>query len=69
MEWDLLGVEVQEQGEVSGEGEGVEVGWEEQAPELDPAGVVSAPVVVPGFLIKSGFPATTSVAPSAAPRW
>ncbi len=69
MEWDLLGVEVREQGEVSDEGEGVEVGWEEHAPEPDPVEVVSAPVAGLDFLIKSVFPATTSVAPSVAPRW
>ena len=69
MEWDLPGVEVQEQEEVSDEGEGLEVGWEEHAPEPDPAGVVSAPVVEPDFLTKSGLLAMTSVVPSAAPRW
>ena len=56
---DLPGVEVREQEEVSGEGEGVEVGWEEHAPEPDPVEVVSAPVVGQGFLTKSGLPATT----------
>ena len=50
---------------------GVEVGagWEEQAPELAPVEIVSAPVAGLDFLIKSGLPATTSVAPSVAPRW
>jgi len=48
-----------EQEGVGVEGEEVEVGWVEHAPELDPAGVVSAPVAGLGFLIKSGFPATT----------
>jgi hypothetical protein len=39
---------------------GVEVGagWEEQAPELAPVEIVSAPVAGPKPLIKSEFPAT-----------
>jgi len=45
------------------------VGWGERAPEPDPAGVVSVLIAELGFLIKSGLPATTSVALNAAPRW
>jgi hypothetical protein len=39
---------------------GVEVGagWEEQAPELAPAEIVSAPIAGPKLLTKSEFPAT-----------
>ena len=59
MEWDLPGVEVQEQEEASAEGERVEVEWGEHALELGPAGVVSAPVAGLDFLIKPVFPATT----------
>jgi len=45
------------------------VGWGERAPEPDPVGIVSALIAGLGFLIKSGLPATTSVALSVAPRW
>jgi len=69
MERDLPGVEVREQAEALDEGEGVEVGWGEHAPEPDPAEIVSALVVGQDFLIKLGLPATTSVAPSVALRW
>ena len=68
MERDLPGVGVREQGEASDEGR-VEVGWEERALEPDLVGIVSAPVVGQDFLIRPGLPATTSVAPSAVPRW
>ena len=66
---DPRGGAVQEQGEALTEGEEVEVGWGERAPEPDPVGIVSALVVGQDFLIKPGLPATTLVAPSAASRW
>ena len=59
MEWDLRGVEVQEQEGVEGEEVEVEVGWGEHALEPDLAGVVSALIAGLGFLIKSGLPVTT----------
>ena len=50
MEWGLPGVEVRGQEEV--EGEEVEAGWGEHAPELGPAGIASALSVGLGFLTK-----------------
>jgi len=44
---------------VSDKGEAVEVEWEEHALELDPVGIVSAPIVGQSFLIRQGSPAIT----------
>jgi len=54
---DRLGVVMQE--EVLDEVEEVVVGWEAYIPELDPVGIVSAPVVGQKFLIKQELPAIT----------
>ena len=54
---DRLGVVMQK--EVLDEVEEVAVGWEAYIPELDPVGIVSAPVVGQKFLIKQELPAIT----------
>lgn len=59
MEPDLLGEVVQGVEEVLAVGEGVEAGWEEPVPGLDPEDSVYALTVEPRFPIKSGFPVIT----------
>ena len=52
MEQDLPEGAVQGQEEVLAKGVRVGVGWEERALELDPVGIVSAPVVEQKFLTR-----------------
>ena len=58
MELDLRREVAEVQEEVSVEEAVVEVGWEAPVLELDLAGSVSAPVVVPGYPIREEHPAT-----------
>jgi hypothetical protein len=59
MEQDLPEGVAQGREEVPAKGEWAEVGWEERAPELDPVGIVSAPIVGQSFLIRRELPAIT----------
>jgi len=69
MEQDLPEGTVQGQEEVLSKGAKVGVGWAERALELDPVGIVFAPIVGRSFLTKPASLAITLAALSVGQRW